>query len=101
MGTKRLKIKESDRAEAMACELRKLGANVEVFENEVLIKPTTLHAPQEVLYGHNDHRIVMSLAVLLSALGGEIDGCEAVSKSYPHFFYDISKLGIDWEEVAK
>ena len=85
----------------MACELRKLGANVEAFENEVIIKPTTLHAPTETLYGHNDHRIVMSLAVLLSSLGGEIDGCEAVSKSYPHFFYDISKLGIDWEEVAK
>ncbi len=101
VGTKRLKIKESDRAEAMASELRKLGADIEVFENEVIIKPATLHAPTEALYGHNDHRIVMSLSVLLSTLGGEIDGCEAVSKSYPSFFYDISRLGIEWEEVAK
>lgn len=101
VGTKRLKIKESDRAEAMASELRKLGAEIEVYENEVIINPSILHAPTEALYGHNDHRIVMSLAVLLSTLGGTIDGCEAVSKSYPSFFDDIHTLGISFEEVAE
>ena len=100
VGTKRLKIKESDRAEAMAEELRKLGAQIEVFENEVIIKPSPLHAPSEALCGHNDHRIVMSLSVLLTTLGGEIDGAEAISKSYPDFFDDILRLGISWEEVA-
>ena len=94
VGTKRLKIKESDRAEAMAEELRKFGCNVTVLENSVKIKKSELHAPKEILSGHNDHRIVMSLAVLASIYGGEIDGSEAVKKSYPDFFRDIEQLGI-------
>ena len=94
VGTKRLKIKESDRASAMAEELRKFGCSISVFENSVKIEKSALHAPTEILSGHNDHRIVMSLAVLASVYGGEIDGSEAVKKSYPDFFSDIEKLGI-------
>ena len=94
VGTKRLKIKESDRAEAMAQELRKFGCDIEVFENSVIIKKSELHTPTEILSGHNDHRIVMSLAVLSSVYGGEICGSEAVKKSYPDFFEDIARLGI-------
>ena len=98
-GTKRLKIKESDRAEAMATELRKLGISVDVSENSVIVHKGQLKKPQEVLYGHNDHRIVMALSVLSSIYGGEIDGCEAVSKSYPEFFKDIKSLGIKCEVI--
>lgn len=97
VGTKRLKIKESDRAEAMAMELRKFGAEIEVFENSVTIKKCVLHTPSETLLGHNDHRIVMSLAVLSSVYGGEITEAHAVKKSYPAFFDDIKKLGIEFE----
>jgi 3-phosphoshikimate 1-carboxyvinyltransferase len=96
IGTRRLKIKESDRAEAMAEELRKFGCNVTVFENSVKIEKSALHTPNEILSGHNDHRIVMSLAVLASIFGGEIEGTEAVKKSYPNFFEDIAKLGISF-----
>jgi 3-phosphoshikimate 1-carboxyvinyltransferase len=99
IGTRRLKIKESDRADAMARELSKLGALVEVFENSVVVKKSKMVAPKEPISSHNDHRIVMSMAVLLSHLGGEIQGCEAVSKSYPDFFSEISKIGIRCEEV--
>ena len=94
-GTKRLKIKESDRAETMAEELRKFGANIEVFENSVLISGATLHAPSEPILAHNDHRVAMSLSVLLTLFGGELHGAESVSKSYPSFFDDIKKLGIE------
>lgn len=93
-GTARLKIKESDRASVMAEELRKLGADITVYENSVLIKEASLHAPREALYGHGDHRIVMSLSVLLTLTGGVIAGAEAVKKSYPRFFADLKKLGI-------
>lgn len=92
--TRRLKLKESDRAEVMAEELRKFGADITVEENSVTVKKAPLHAPSEMLYGHNDHRIVMSLAILASLYGGEIDGAEAVKKSYPDFFRDITRLGI-------
>jgi len=97
-GTKRLKIKESDRAAAMAEELEKFGASVKVYEDKVVVYPADFHKPTEVLKGHNDHRIVMSLAVLLTVTGGEIDGAEAISKSYPAFFDDLRSLGIGVEE---
>ena len=93
-GTKRLRDKESDRIAAMKDELQKFGAKLEVEENAVTVKKCDLHTPNETLYGHNDHRIVMSLSVISSLFGGEIDGCEAVSKSYPKFFEDIKALGI-------
>lgn len=97
IGTKRLKIKESDRAEAMAQELAKFGKTVEVGENHVVIGGEPLKAPESLLYGHNDHRIVMSLAVLCTLVGGEIEGAEAVSKSYAFFFKDLEKLQIKLE----
>lgn len=93
-GTKRLKIKESDRAEAMATELAKFGIQVDVFENAVKIHKGQLKAPKEILNSHNDHRIVMALSVISTLVGAEIDGCEAVSKSYPNFFEDIKSLGV-------
>lgn len=93
-GTKRLAIKESDRAAVMAEELAKLGASVKVAENSVEIGKNELKAPDQLLLGHNDHRIVMSLAVLTTLTGGIIDGAEAVSKSYPNFFRDLESVGI-------
>ena len=93
-GTKRLKIKESDRAAAMAEELEKFGASVAVHDDSVVIYPIDFHAPKSTLYGHNDHRIVMALAVLLTVTGGEIDGAEAVNKSYPEFFSHLECLGV-------
>ena len=97
IGTARLKIKESDRAVCMKNELEKLGAKVDVYENEVVVK-SGIHAPGEAIFGHNDHRIVMSLAVLLTVVGGEIVGAEAIKKSYPDFFFDLEKLGVDLEK---
>ena len=99
IGTKRLKIKESDRAEVMKEELSKLGADITVMDNEVLIRKNELKAASIPLYGHNDHRIVMSLAVICSIIGGEIEGADAISKSYPEFFDDLGKLGIKANET--
>ncbi len=93
-GTARLKIKESDRAAAMQAELGKCGIPVTVEDNRVIVHKAALHAPDDVIDGHNDHRIVMAMSVICSLVGGEIKGAEAVSKSYPNFFDDITKLGI-------
>ena len=97
-GTKRLRIKESDRGEAMKQELEKLSVDVEIFENSIRVGGGA-KVPACELYGHNDHRIVMALSVLLSLFGGVIDGCEAVSKSYPDFFEKIALLGIGSEII--
>ncbi len=94
-GTRRLAIKESNRAKVMAQELAKFGADVRVYENFVEIKAKEMHAPQIALNGHNDHRIVMALSVLATAFGGRIEGAEAINKSYPKFFDDMKRLGLE------
>ena len=94
LSCKRLKIKESDRGYAMAKELFKFGADIEISEDTIVIKKAMLHAPCEVLDGHGDHRIVMALSVLLTVYGGTISDVEAVNKSFPHFFDTLEKLGV-------
>ena len=94
-GTRRLRIKESDRASAMAKELEKFGVLCEVGENSVTVFKGRLHAPRETLSSHNDHRIVMAMTLLLTLTGGEIDGAQAISKSYPDFFDELEKLGLE------
>lgn len=95
IGTKRLRIKESDRAAVMAEELKKFGINLKIYDNEVIVEKGDLKKPCVILNGHNDHRIVMALSVLLTITGGKISGAEAVSKSLPDFFELISSLGIE------
>ena len=99
-GTRRLRIKESDRAAAMARELAAFGTEVLVEENAVTVTPRGFHRPERVLCGHNDHRIVMSLAVLLTLTGGEIEGAQAVRKSFPAFFDKLQSLGIEVERYG-
>ena len=97
-GTRRLKIKESDRCAAMAEELSKFGVSVSVYDDKVVVYPIKLQAPSAALNGHNDHRIVMALSILLTLTGGEIEGAEAVNKSYPAFFDDLKSIGAVIEE---
>lgn len=99
INTRRLRVKESDRANVMAEELKKFGANVKVYENSVEIEKTQLKPPIVPLCGHNDHRIVMALSALAAVFGAEIDGAEAVNKSYPDFFRVIKKAGVNVYEI--
>ena len=94
-GTARLRLKESDRGVVMAEELSKLGAKIEVGEQEIIVHPSTLSAPREIISGHNDHRIVMALSTLLVRYGGEIEGAEAVAKSMPDFFELLETTGVN------
>ena len=92
-GTDRLKVKESDRGQAMHEELKKLGGGLVFGENTITVPKLELKKNTDVLNGHNDHRIVMALSVILSKYGGIVEGAEAVRKSYPEFFEDIISLG--------
>ena len=94
-GTARLSIKESDRAKAMQEELLKFGIKTEIFENSVKVFKGNLKAPSIPIVSHNDHRIVMATAMLLTIVGGEILGAEAVSKSFPDFFDILKSLGTE------
>ena len=97
--TARLKIKESDRGTVMAAELAKFGARISVRENCIEVEKAPLSAPKTPLFGHNDHRVVMSLAVLASRYGGVIENAEAVEKSYPDFWEQMKILNVRWTEI--
>ena len=94
-GTRRLRIKESDRGAVMAEELAKFGIQVDVMENEIVVHKGTLVRPNELLNSHNDHRIAMTMATLCSVTGGTIDGAESVRKSFPNYYDVIEQLGIN------
>ena len=97
IGTDRLKAKESDRGLAIHEELSKLGGGLIFGDNTITVPKQNLQYKGLVLNGHNDHRIVMSLSVVLSKIGGTIEGIEAVRKSYPSFFEDIKQLKAEVE----
>ena len=98
----RLRLKESDRIAAMEQELRKLGGRIESDGGTVTVRRSALHAPAGPLWGHNDHRVVMSLTVLATAAGlpVQIDGAEAVAKSWPGFFAAVRQLGVEVQTDA-
>ncbi|MDD4843066.1 MAG: 3-phosphoshikimate 1-carboxyvinyltransferase [Anaerotignum sp.] len=92
----RLRIKESDRLMAMAEGLQRLGVSVTQQPDSILIEGgNTIPTGEIILDSFEDHRIVMALAVAAAALGVEavIEGAEAVSKSYPTFFAEFTRLG--------
>ena len=97
----RLRLKESDRIAAMEAELRAVGGLVESEGGTITVQGCAdrLHAPAGVLHGHNDHRVVMSLAVLAlsTGLALTVDDAEAITKSWPNFFDAIKPLGAEVE----
>ena len=92
-GTSRLKIKESDRGNVIAEELKKCGADISVLENEIIVNKKELHSSTTPFNSHNDHRIAMSLSLLSTQFDIEINDAECVSKSYPGYFDDLKSLG--------
>ncbi len=90
----RLRIKESDRIEAMECELRKLNVKIQSTFDEITIDGGNQYQSNDIFDAHNDHRIVMALAVALSKVEGEhiIKDAQAINKSYPNFFEDYLKV---------
>ena len=96
-GTDRLKVKESDRGAAMHAELSKLGGGLIFGDNEITVPKQSLKASKACLHGHNDHRIVMAMSMILTVTGGEIDDAQAVRKSFPGYFEIIKQLGAEVE----
>lgn len=92
-GISRLFHKESDRAGAIADVLEMTGIKVNFEGDEMLITGGDIHGA--VVSSHNDHRIAMMAAVMAAgATGGvTIRDAEAVAKSYPGFFDDLSLIG--------
>lgn len=94
-GTRRLKIKESDRTAAMANVLGKLGVEVEVEENAFVVKGIgRLGVAADSFPTYADHRIAMSIAVAATRSDAPIslDNTACAAKSFPTFFEDFNNL---------
>ena len=91
-GTHRLEHKESNRAETIAREYKKLGIEVRLDGDAMYIKGGEIHSAE--CESHHDHRIAMSLAVSALRSDGEITirNSECVAKSYPDFFAVLESL---------
>ena len=88
-----LKVKETNRIDAVVNELKKLGANIIATEDGMIIEgPTKLHGAALTTYG--DHRIGMMGAVAALITEGDVtlDDAECIAVSYPTFFEDVEKL---------
>lgn len=96
----RLRLKESDRLTTTARMLSSLGADIEELSDGLRISGrSTLRGGK--VSGSGDHRIIMAAAVTASACDSPVTicGAEAVTKSYPSFFHDFSKLGGEAIEI--
>lgn len=94
----RLRLKESDRIACMQSELAKMGGIVEAEGGEIIIHGMTSQPyARDEIQTHIDHRIVMSVAVFASCSENPVVICDAenVNKSYPNFFDDLKKAGIE------
>lgn len=95
INARRLRLKESDRIAAMEEELKKFNIKITSTEDEIWVEESLPIEPTEPLNSHNDHRIAMSLAILITALDNKkvlLTNCECVNKSYPNFYKDLSSL---------
>ena len=88
-----VRLKETDRVAAMATELGRMGVDVEEYEDELVVHGGDLEGA--TVSGHDDHRVVMSLAAAALIADGEttIEGAEHVDVSFPAFFETLSALG--------
>lgn len=96
-GLQSLKIKETDRIEALKCELRKLGYVLTDTNGSILEWNGKRCEPEAhpVITTYEDHRMAMAFAPasLVRKEGIEIAHPEVVSKSYPHFWENLESAG--------
>uniref|UniRef100_A0A7C4EV55 3-phosphoshikimate 1-carboxyvinyltransferase n=1 Tax=Desulfomonile tiedjei TaxID=2358 RepID=A0A7C4EV55_9BACT len=89
-----LRIKESDRVAALASELGRMGAHIEIVGNDMAAYgPTPLRAAG-LLRSFDDHRIAMTLAVAcaISGVSSDIDNPSCMAVSYPAFLRTMAEL---------
>jgi len=108
-GLHTLKIKETDRLEALKIELTKLGADILVTNDSLHLKPNYLFkngnshplegCPKDGVVTYQDHRMAMAFAPLAIKIPLIIQDAEVVSKSYPDFWKDLEDFGFRFKTV--
>ena len=98
-GLHTLKIKETDRLEALKIELTKLGAEISVAHDALYLKSSLTIKENISIATYQDHRMAMAFAPLALKVPIQINEAEVVSKSYPDFWEDLKKVGFSIEEI--
>ncbi|MCK0147812.1 3-phosphoshikimate 1-carboxyvinyltransferase [Arenibacter sp. F26102] len=91
-GLHTLKIKETDRLEALKTELTKLGAPISVTDKTLTLEPSKKIKGEIAIDTYNDHRMAMAFAPLALKTSLFVNDAEVVSKSYPDFWEDMKNL---------
>ncbi|TDN90427.1 3-phosphoshikimate 1-carboxyvinyltransferase [Salegentibacter sp. 24] len=99
-GLHTLKIKETDRLEALKTEIEKFGSKVKVTHNSLELFPQQEFSEQVSVATYNDHRMAMAFAPLGLKIPFKIEDAEVVSKSYPGFWEDLEKLNFNIEKTS-
>jgi 3-phosphoshikimate 1-carboxyvinyltransferase len=98
-GLHTLKIKETDRLEALKVELTNLGANVSVTNDSLTLDPSSSIIENVAVKTYQDHRMAMAFAPLALKVPIIIEEAEVVSKSYPTFWADLKSIGFTISEL--
>ncbi len=94
-GLHTLKIKETDRLQALKNELEKFGAEIEITDETIQLKNKVSFSSNIVeIATYQDHRMAMAFAPLAFKQKIKIKEAEVVSKSYPNFWNDMKQIGI-------
>lgn len=95
-GVSRLAHKESNRGLTLQKEFGKMGIEITLQDDLMLVKGGT-GLKAATVHSHHDHRIAMACAVAALRAEGQttIEEAEAINKSYPTFYSDLKKLGAD------
>ena len=94
-GVSRLQHKESNRAFSLQQEFAKMGVEIELNDDIMLIKGNA-NSKGSIIDSHNDHRIAMACAVaaLKANESTTILNADAINKSYPNFYEDLKRVGV-------
>lgn len=91
-GLQTLKIKETNRLQALKTELQKCGAQVEISEKSLKMLPPKKFPNFVEIDTYDDHRMAMAFAPLALKMKVQINDAEVVSKSFPHFWVEMAKI---------
>jgi 3-phosphoshikimate 1-carboxyvinyltransferase len=100
-GLHTLRIKETDRILALQNELKKIGVDVEIRnDNAIKIVPGSQLKAPTLIKTYDDHRMAMSFASLAMKFDSVIiEHPDVIKKSYPGFWNDLKTMGFVIEEV--
>lgn len=100
-GLHTLKIKETDRLEALQKELSKLSATVSITADSLTLAPSKQINSNIKIATYNDHRMAMAFAPLALKTTIIIENAQVVSKSYPSFWKDLKSIGFLVSEISE